>query len=313
MMVTNNIKYIILADSSVGFETPRQLTMINGEPIIARTIRLLKNQGVKDIILTAHDTRFDNLGATRYEPKFNDYIPKKAGYWVSAFPIELLNQPICFLFGDVYYSENAIKTIVNTETNGTMFFCSYQNKDCRYIKKHDEPLGYKIVDYELFKKHIQIIKDFKDSGQAIREPIVWELYRSINGIPIKEHKLTTNYTAINDESCDIDTQQDINKLRIILGGNMIKLVSLQEFSLGNDPRYTFDKLQNIVRKNPRKAEQNSLYEGDEFECDKAMADYLTGGNDKGLIVARVIDVPKPIEETQNQTTKRNNKAKKSKK
>ena len=36
---------IILADSSVGFHIPRQLIEINGEPLVARTIRLLKENG----------------------------------------------------------------------------------------------------------------------------------------------------------------------------------------------------------------------------------------------------------------------------
>ena len=33
-------KYIIMADSSVGFDIPKQLSVINGEPLVARTIRL---------------------------------------------------------------------------------------------------------------------------------------------------------------------------------------------------------------------------------------------------------------------------------
>ena len=47
------MKYIILADSkNNSFDTPRQLTNINGEPLVARTIRLLKENGIKDIIIT---------------------------------------------------------------------------------------------------------------------------------------------------------------------------------------------------------------------------------------------------------------------
>ena len=119
--------YIILADSNNihSFKTPRQLIEINGEKLIQRTIRLLKENGIKDIIVTSHDKRFDNLGAARYEPLFNDYKPKEnEGYWLSAFPIELIDEPLTFLLGDVYYSENAIKTIVNTKTASILFFCT---------------------------------------------------------------------------------------------------------------------------------------------------------------------------------------------
>ena len=209
-------KYVILADSRnvEPFVEPRQLTEINGEIIIQRTVRLLKENGIQDITITSHDKRFDNLGATRYEPKYNYYDPiKNEGYWLNAFPIELLDRPICFLFGDVYYSENAIKTIVETETTANLFFCTYKNKTKNYIKHHDEPLAYKVVDYIMFKEHIDRVKKLKDEGKCWREPIVWELYRSINGQDIGTHQMTKNYVVINDETCDIDNVKDVDLLR----------------------------------------------------------------------------------------------------
>lgn len=209
------MKYVILCDSDniEPFIIPRQLSIIKGEILVKRTIGLLKENGIKDILVTSHDPRFNDLGAIRYEPKYNDYKPKQnQGYWLSGFPIELLDEPITFLFGDVYYSENAIKTIVNTETNSTLFFCTYQNKNIKYIKHHDEPLAYKIIDTDLFKKHIEIVKSYYDNGLTCRHPIVWELYRSINNQDINVHKMTKNYVAINDESCDIDILEDIELL-----------------------------------------------------------------------------------------------------
>ena len=157
------MKYIILCDSDnvEPFVAPRQFATVKGEQLIKRTIRQLKENGVKEIIVTSHDKRFDNLGATRYEPKFNDYKPREnKGYWVSAFPIELLNEPITFLLGDVYYSDEAIKTIIKSNTESVLFFCSYKNPDERYIKHHDEPFGFKVVNYELFKNHIQKMNQF---------------------------------------------------------------------------------------------------------------------------------------------------------
>lgn len=209
------MKYVILSDSDnvEPFIEPRQLSIVKGEPLVKRTIRLLKENGIEDIIITSHDTRFDNLGATRYEPKFNDYKPKEnKGYWLSAFPIEMLNEPVTFLLGDVFYSESAIERIVKTNTNSVLFFCSYKNTDQRYIKHHDEPFAFKVVDYELFKKHIDIVKKLKDENVTCREPIAWELYRSINGIWVNEHKLTENYIAINDETCDVDRIEDVELL-----------------------------------------------------------------------------------------------------
>lgn len=284
-------KYVILANSSVDFDTPRQLSVINGERLLDRTVRLLKQNGITDILISSCDKRFDDVDAIRYEPKYNNYDPiKKTGYWLDAFPIELLDQPITFLFGDVYYSENAIKKIVEIKTDSILFFCSYQNTNKNFIKKHDEPFAFKVVDYIKFKEHIDRVKKLKDQGKCCREPINWELYRSLNGIDINTHKLTNNYIIINDESCDIDEEYDIILMRMKIegGNNMIKCEVIKEFTLGD-----FDKLQNIVRKNQE--EKGRLFVGDVFECTKDLADYLLGDNSANEVVIKVLEI-KPEEE-----------------
>ncbi len=282
------MKYVILADSKSGntFEIPRQLTKINGESLLKRTVRILRENGIEDILITSHDKRFEVEGATRYEPLHNDYDHiTKAGYWLSAFPIELMNEPITFIWGDVYFSEDAIKKIVETETKSTLFFCTYQNKSTDYIKQHDEPLAYKVVDCELFKKHIGIVKKMYDDGLTVRHPIVWELYRSINGQDVNKHIMTKNYIAINDISCDIDSVKDIEELKIRLGGeNMkIKVQALREFKYGD-----FNKITNLDRHDKQKNLKGRLYEKDVFECTKDMADYLTGKC--GYVLVKIIEV-----------------------
>lgn len=208
-------KYIILANSNDNkCDIPRQLIEINGEKIIERTIRLLKENGINDIIVMAKDSRFDNLGVTKYEPINNTYdYNTEEGYFLDMFPTELMTEPVCFIWGDVYFSEEAIKTIVETETDSTMFFCSFENHSENYIKEWDEPFAYKVVDTELFKKHIEIVKKLYDEKATWRNPIVWELYRSINGLNVNAHHMTENYVAINDITCDIDDMGDVEKLR----------------------------------------------------------------------------------------------------
>lgn len=214
------MKYIILAKSNdKTFDIPRQLVEINGEPLIVRTIRLLKENGVKDILITANDKRFDNLGAERYECDTNnfDYI-KRTGYWLDAFPFELMNEPVCFIWGDVYFSERAIKEIVELEGKDDLFFCTYKNDSSKYIKKYDEPLAYKVINCERFKEHINKVKKLKDEGKCCREPIIWEVYRSIHNQDINQHIMTTDFVAINDESCDIDSREDVELLKKTIGG-----------------------------------------------------------------------------------------------
>lgn len=295
------MKYVILCDSNniEPFIEPRQLAVIGGEILIERTTRLLKENGVKDIVITSHDKRFDNRGAVRYEPQHNDYDPiKKTGYWLNAFPVELLTEPICFLLGDVYYSNDAIKTIVKSETDSTLFFCMDKTKGFsdKYIKLHDEPFGYKVADTELFKEHIEKLKRMFDNHETKRHPIVWELYRSINGYDVNQHILKDNYISINDITCDIDRIDDIMLINEKLGGKcMVKCeVILKEFTLGR-----FSELKNLTRAKEG-SQDGHLYYGDTFECTEDLYKYMAGGNAKNLTVVKLIEVipeeVKPVEE-----------------
>lgn len=287
------MKYIIMCCGEYKqFEIPRQLSIVEDEPIVKRTIRLLKQNGINDILITSHDKRFDHLDAKRYEPKFNDYNPEDPkSPWLKAFPIELMDEPTCYLFGDVYYSENAIKTIVEKDNNDILFFCTYNNKSRYYIKHHDEPLAFKVHNFDKFKYHINRLIEMWNNDETVRRPIAWELYRSINNQDVNIHTMTTNYIAINDESCDIDTNDDIIKLREMLGGKkMIKVEVTEHFTFGE-----FNKVeQTIVRKDPTHNEKGHLYTGDVFECDQITADYLTGNNAGKKTVVKIIEVvPEP--------------------
>lgn len=282
-MVIN--KYVILANSNdKKFDLPRQLLEVNGETLIGRTIRLLKENGVKDILITASDERFKKYGEV-YTPNSSDYnYGNGMGYWLNAFPYELLNEPVCFIWGDVYFSEEAIKTIVNTESKKDLFFCSYNNNDSRYIKPHDEPFAYKVMDTKNFKKHIEICKKAKDDGTACREPIIWEVYRSIHNQDINEHIMTEDYITINDITCDIDNKEDFDKLLIRLGGiEMIKVEAIDTFTLGR-----FNELINIERIS--KETPGKIFKGDKFECTKELSDYLLGKNAYRKAFVKVIEI-----------------------
>ena len=97
--------YIIMCGGTYNYwETPRQLTKINGEPIVARTIRLLKENGVNDIAISSNNPIFEQFGVPvlRHE---NNYVATRLGQyntcWVDAF--YPTNEPVCYIFGDVVF------------------------------------------------------------------------------------------------------------------------------------------------------------------------------------------------------------------
>ena len=64
---------------------------------------------------------------------------------------------------------------------------------------------------------------------------------------------------------------------------IIRCEAITQFTLAE-----FNKIKNITRKSVEK--EGMLYVGDSFECSKEMAEYLTGKNDKGNVVVKVIEI-----------------------
>ena len=196
------------------WKTPRQLLEIKGEQIVARTIRLLRENGVDDIAITANGDDFNHLGVEIIRHN-NPFIGYTAGqYWVDAFP--LVGQPACYLLGDVYFSEQAIKTIVETQTDDIEFFASAPPFAENYTRGWAEPFAFKVFNYERFESCIHTVKRLQDEGKFRRIPIAWELWQVIKDTPINRIDYG-NYTAINDYTCDIDCEEDIGKLNKVLG------------------------------------------------------------------------------------------------
>lgn len=287
------MKYIIMCGGKYrGFETPKQLLKVNDEIIVERTIRLLKGHGINDIAISTNNPAFDYLDVEklRHENNFeHEYKNEKAkGWWLDAFyPTD---EPTCYIFGDVYFSEEAIKTIINTKTEDIELFGSMPPFAYNYTKRWIEPFALKVVNTKHLKESIQKTKELALEGKTWRtNPIIWELWTVIKDVPLqtKADEYIYNYTAINDYTTDVDDADDVIKIEnyLKLGGEskMIKVKALQEFTYGN-----FDKITNLIRNDINLNQHGRLYEKDTFECTEDMAKYLTGGC--GYTLVKVIEV-----------------------
>lgn len=301
-------KYIIMCGGNYKhWETPRHLSVVNGEELVARTIRLLKENGINDISISTNNPVFEKFGVpilqhnNHYDCKWHDI---EDGYWFNCFyPTD---EPVCYIFGDVYFSDDAIKKIVKAETDDIEFFGSKPPFTKDYIKDHEEPFALKVANQKHLKEAIKKVKVLDKQGKFWRKPIMWELWTVIKNAPLQKKKgeFPVDYIVINDYTCDIDWKEDIAKIEKILEEkNMVKVEVIKEFTLGE-----FDKLKNITRK--KREEKGKLFEGDTFECTNEMADYLSGQNMKGKKVVEIIEV---IPEEKKETTKKSTKKKTSKK
>lgn len=186
------------------WEKPRHLTKINGEPIVARTIRLLKENGVADIAISSNNKIFEQFGVPVLNHENNYKAHQLGNYnknWCDAFyPTE---EPVCYVFGDVVFSPQAIKTIVETETDDIQFFASAPPFGREYIKPWAEPFALKVVNTQHLKHAVSLTKQYAEQGLFKRNPIMWELWQVIQATPLNYINYS-NYVAINDYTCDID-------------------------------------------------------------------------------------------------------------
>lgn len=165
---------------------PKHLIEINGETLLGRTTRLLKEHNV-DYVITSSDERYKQYGKL-IPQTYNDCE-------VDRFE-DTEDKEICYLYGDVYYTDEAIKKIIETPAKDVLFFGSW-----------GEIFAVKVVDKKLFMKHKGIVKNLYMNNELNR-CIGWEVYRSINNLPFFEHHIEERYCLIQDGTDDIDFPSD---------------------------------------------------------------------------------------------------------
>ena len=198
------MKYIIMCGAR---DNSRHLVNVKGEVLVARTIRQLKSAGVTDIAISTTSSTFRKFGVPLLVHD-NRYAYGISGYWVDAFyPVD---EPVCYIFGDVVFTDEAIKKIVETETSDIEFFASVPPFAEGYPKRWAEPFAFKVVDYEYFQQCVEKTKRLRDEGMFMRESIAWELWQVIKGTTLN-NIIYKNYIAINDSTCDVDCPSEVEQ------------------------------------------------------------------------------------------------------
>jgi len=192
------MKYIIMSNGAGTRwnnhnNIPKQLIEIEGETLLSRTVRLIKNNNpAAQVIITTKDRRLQTKGAELY-------APEQDGLEIDRFTYELIERNVCFLYGDTYYTAKAIKEIV-----------SAQGKDVLFFGNSDRIFAVKIQDADAMKSHIDKIKKLFKEGK-LEACKGWQLYQSFAGLPWGEKTRTDRYVFIDDETCDFNRPRDYKK------------------------------------------------------------------------------------------------------
>lgn len=215
------MKYIITCGGVYRkWMTPRQLLLFRGEPIVARTVRLLRENGVEDIAISSNLPGFDGFGVpvlthdNNYDA--NGYNDSRGDWCDVFFPTD---EPTCYLFGDVVFSRAAIRKIVETQTGDIAFFGSKPPFGPGYPKPYIEPFAFKVVNTDHLKRAVADVKRLDREGRFNRRPIAWEMWNVISRGPDGDVNTIDygSYEMINDWTCDIDKPDEIPILEQLAG------------------------------------------------------------------------------------------------
>ena len=163
----------------------------DGETLIERTVRLIRENAPSALItVTSHKPDLKTAGARRYEPK-NNVLE------IDRFTAELIGDDVCFLYGDVLYSEQAIKTIAESRGKEPVLFFGSRESICAVL----------VGDGELFRSlYLEVRRRYVE--KEIGECKGWQVYHLYAGLPLGGRSIGKSYVLLDSFTRDFNSPDD---------------------------------------------------------------------------------------------------------
>lgn len=190
------MKYIIMADGKGSrwnnfMGHSKHDIRVEGETLLQRTVRLLHEQDSDaEVIITSHDPLLHIEGATRYEPQ-NNVLE------VDRFTAELIGDDICFLYGDVLYSAEAISAVVSRRNEESVLFFGSEKSICAVL----------VRDGELFRSCYLKVREMFLNGE-ISECKGWQVYHIYAELPLMGREIGRGYVMLDSFTRDFNCPED---------------------------------------------------------------------------------------------------------
>ncbi len=190
------MKYVIMADGKGSrwnnyMGHGKHEICFEGETLLERTARLLHEfDDSAEVIITSHNEALAVKGAVRYEPK-NNVLE------IDRFTAELISDDMCFLYGDVLYSVEAIKAIISEHGKRPLLFIGSQTSICAVL----------VRDGGLFKDCYEKIRTMFLNGE-ISECKGWQVYHIYAGLPLETREIGADYLVVDSFTRDFNTPED---------------------------------------------------------------------------------------------------------
>lgn len=194
------MRYVIMANGQgtrwkMFQGVPKHLIEINGETLLQRTTRLVRNiDPDAEAIISSSNPDCVAEGATRYEPKCNELE-------IDRFVPELICDDMVFLYGDTFYTEDAIQTICDCQTKKLTFFGN--DRSIVAVKVHDANIMRRNFE-EVRKSYLEGRIDACKGWQVYHSYIADEYGFEVS----KTHEIGPDYEILRDATGDFNTPED---------------------------------------------------------------------------------------------------------
>jgi len=195
---------------------PKHFAPVDGEPIIYRTVRLLRERSVVDIYVVgpADDPRYAIEGSTLFVPKKEPHN-QDADKFLNSRDLWDANGRTVVFYGDVFFTEYAMDSIVNFEGKDWTLFCRFDSSQYTGTGWGEcFAQSFYPKDIEEHKEKLYYIADLKRKN-IIDRCGGWEHYRAMQGYrdhEVKEHLHRKGKVfEINDWTDDFDHPTDYER------------------------------------------------------------------------------------------------------
>lgn len=191
---------------------PKHLITINGETLLSRIYRQFSDF-TDDIVIISSDDRYHIDGASLEAPMLGDWLDFGKIYSSSHL---WSDERTIIVFGDVYFTDDAVKTIMLNQDQYKFFMRKGPSKYTGKGHKEIFAFAFNGGMNEKIKKHIHDLVDKKQGGAG-----AWRLYLHMHNIAhSRDYFKGDGYIEINDWTDDFDYPEDLlrwQKMRLKFG------------------------------------------------------------------------------------------------
>ncbi len=205
----NNIRVLLLCAGKGDrwknhLGVPKQLIEFHGEPILHRTVRLLRFNGVKDILCVTRDPKLHAPSTVMFKPHACRWTVETI-----ASTQTLWSERTVILLGDVYFTHRAIQKIISFKGDIAIFGRASPSVYTACGHRELFAISFNAVGTKSVKKAINTTLKAVKSGAWGN---LWDIYHSIAGLPLDSGCVEPLlFRSIDDLTNDFDTPMNYKR------------------------------------------------------------------------------------------------------